>query len=117
MSVKRELLDVLDRFGWKSEQDFLPEAERPEKYIVYNLPEEEPSAFADDVPTEEYSSVRVHMYMPAQINYLKDKQTLKNLLFRGGFDAPTMVLNIVEDDTEMRHICLETGITKESEVN
>ena len=113
------LVAALESFGWRYDQDILKlqaEEEEPEKYVIYNIEEERPVHFADDVPCDEETSVQVHMYLPEDMDYRKDRKQLKQLLVDSGFSYPSVSLNLTESETGKRHICLETNICTESEV-
>lgn len=92
------------------------------RWITYNVVTESPSSYADDAPKEETTYLQVHLYVQGAenggkkpVNYIPLQKRLRKLLFEAGFSYPIVALNIVEEDTKMRHICLETNIDTEVE--
>lgn len=119
MSVLGNLREALSEVGWLMRQDVYKEDDpkkRQDRYIVYNVANETPSAFADNVPSEEVIYLQIHLYMPETFNPKSVKKQVKCLLCQAGFLYPQVTLDTLEEATSKRHICLETSITQKTEV-
>lgn len=74
-------------------------------YVVYNIVNESPSCFGDDVPENVVVDLQAHLYLPAHQNFFDLKNKLCKTLFEQGFTYPSIPLNQVEKD--VRHIVFE----------
>lgn len=111
MGVLWKLRDAIRQTGYDMEQDIY--TGKADRYVVYNIAAESPSGFADDMPLSDTLHFQVHIFLPRKIDYQPVQKKLRDLLLKAGFSYPSVGLNMVEKETGIRHICLETNIESE----
>lgn len=88
-----------------------PEAEPPDKYIVYNPIMETPGLYAEDQDENWVYDMQIHLY--TRENYLQDKKQIKEKLRNAGFVLDN-IETLYEKDSGYYHICFECSIEEES---
>ncbi|MBO6015679.1 MAG: hypothetical protein J6P60_03725 [Lachnospiraceae bacterium] len=95
------------------------DADRPERWIVYNFADNRGDLYADDRPRAVVHSVQVHLYMPANKNFLAIQNEIRDRMFDIGFTFPVITVFIDDITTantgtnRLRHIIFEAEIEDE----
>lgn len=84
-----------------------PDAEAPDKYIVYNSDIETPGLYAEDRDENWVCHMQIHLY--TRENYLKDKKIIKEKLRVAGFILED-IETLYEKNSRYHHICFECSI-------
>lgn len=111
MGVLLKLRDAIRQTGYDMAQDIYTGT--ADRYIVYNIAAESPNGFADNMPLSDTMYFQVHIFLPGKVDYQPVQKKLRSLLLEAGFSYPSVGLNTVEEETKIRHICLETNIESE----
>lgn len=110
MTEFEKIRTAIEGFGFPCEPDIYTGDE--ERYFVYNYADERGSLYADDVPGGVIASVQVHFYLPADENFIKVKNQIREALFRQGFTFPEVTML---REGKRRHIIFECDIEEEED--
>lgn len=121
MNTFEKIQAVAQRMGIPAYPDVYSgkESARPERWITYNFSDNRGTLFADDEPNAVVHSVQVHLFLPANKNFLMLQNTLRNELFAEGFTYPDITVLIDERTTassgtqKIRHIAFDCEIQDE----
>ena len=83
-----------------------------ESFFVYNYADERAVFYADDAPAAVKASVQIHLYIPAEDNFIELKNKVRGALHRQGFTYPEVT---VLREAKKRHIVFECDIEEEEE--
>lgn len=83
-----------------------------ESFFVYNYADERAVFYADDAPAAVKASVQIHLYIPAEDNFIELKNKVRRALHRQGFTYPEVT---VLREAKKRHIVFECDIEEEEE--
>ncbi len=108
MNVNPILLAMSDTVKLPVKQDVYSGAEQ--SYIIFNYADERESFHADNMVKAETAYMQIHLFVPANVNYIKTKQIIKSYLRKNDF-INISVQSLYEKDTEKRHIIFECEIT------
>lgn len=95
------------------------DSDRPERWITYNFAYDGAVLFGDDRPLAVVHSVQVHLFLPANKNFLSIKEEIRNKMFNAGFTFPIITVFIDDITTantgtnRLRHIIFEAEIEDE----
>lgn len=110
MTEFEKIIAAIEPFGFPYAPDIYEGGE--ESFFVYNYADERAVFYADDAPAAVKASVQVHLYIPAENNFITMKNEIREALFRQGFTYPEVT---VLREKKKRHIVFECDIEEEKE--
>ncbi len=110
MTEFEKIIVAIEPFGFPYAPDIYEGSE--ESFFVYNYADERAVLYADDSPKVVVASVQVHLYLPAEDNFISLKNKVRNALHKQGFTYPEVT--VLREDKK-RHIVFECDIEEELE--
>lgn len=110
MTEFEKIIAAIEPFGFPYAPDIYEGSE--ERFFVYNYADERASFYADNAPEAVKASVQVHLYIPAEENFIALKNQVRAALFSKGFTYPEVT---VLREKDKRHIVFECDIEEEME--
>lgn len=110
MTEFEKIIAAIKPFGFPYAPDIYEGSE--ERFFVYNYADERVVFYADDAPAAVKASVQVHLYIPAEENFIKLKNKVRRALHGQGFTYPEVT--VLREDKK-RHIVFECDIEEEME--
>lgn len=121
MNTFAKIKSIADNLGLPAWPDVYTgkDADRPERWMTYNLADDRGNLYGDDAPQTAVHSVQVHLFMPASKNFFAINNTIRDALFSAGFSYPAVTV-LVDDTTtassgtqKIRHLIFECEIEDE----
>lgn len=121
MNTFEKIQKIAKELGIKAWPDVYSgkDADRPERWMTYNISYINAGLYGDDRPLAVVHSVQVHLFLPASKNFLSLQNTIMDKMFEAGFTYP-VVTPLVDDITtantgtnRLRHIIFEAEIEDE----
>ena len=110
MTEYEKIIEAVKGFGYPYAPDVY--TGNKDRYFVYNYADEKGDLYADDSPGTVVASVQVHFFLPADENFIRIKNQIRDALFRQGFTFPAVT---VLREGKKRHIVFECDIEEEME--
>ena len=110
MTEFEKIIAAIEPFGFPYAPDIYEGS--GESFFVYNYADERATFYADNAPAAVKASVQVHLYMPAEENFIALKNQVRAALFSKGFTYPEVT---VLREKDKRHIVFECDIEEEME--
>lgn len=110
MTEFEKIIAAIKPFGLPYAPDIYEGGE--ERFFVYNYADERAVLYADNTPKVVVASVQVHLYLPAEENFISLKNKVRRALHRQGFTYPEVT--VMREDKK-RHIVFECDVEEEME--
>lgn len=110
MTEFEKIIAAIKPFGFPYAPDVYEGSE--EHFFVYNYADERVVIYADNAPVAVRASVQVHLYIPADENFIVLKNRVRRALHKQGFTYPEVT---VLREAKKRHIVFECDIEEEME--
>lgn len=110
MTEFEKIIAAVKPFGFPYAPDIYEGSE--ERFFVYNYADDRAVLYADDAPAAVMASVQVHLYIPADENFITLKNRVRRALHQQGFTYPDVT---VLREAKNRHIVFECDIEEELE--
>lgn len=111
MTVFQRIVKILETFEYPCEPDLYKGSAK--KYFTYNYADERGALFGDDEPENVIADIQVHFFLPADENFIREKNEIRKALFLGGFTFPEVII-MTEDSGKKRHIVFECQCEEET---
>ena len=109
MTEFEKIIAAIKPFGFPHAPDIYEGSE--EHFFVYNYADEMADFYADNAPAAVRASVQVHLYVPAEENFIELKNKVRRAL-QQGFTYPEVT---VLREAKKRHLVFECDIEEELE--
>ncbi len=110
MTEFEKIITAIEPFGFPYAPDIYKGGE--ESFFVYNYADGRTVLYADNEPKAVVASVQVHLYLPAEENFILLKNKVRRALHKQGFTYPEVT---VLREAKKRHIVFECDIEEEME--
>ena len=116
MTVNKKIIDALKPFGMPVVPNHYSGTEK--RYMEFDLYDDKGTCFCDDYPEMDIVTVQVHLFLPAEENYLSLKKQIRKALYEAGFTYAD-ITEIVEPEATsqypkgIRHLTFETEIDED----
>ena len=110
MTEFEKIIAAIKPFGFPHAPDIYEGSE--ECFFVYNYADEWANFYADNAPAAVLASVQVHLYIPAEENFIELKNKVRRALHQQGFPYPEVT---VLREAKKRHLVFECDIEEELE--
>lgn len=121
MNTFEKIQKIAKELGIKAWPDVYSgkDADRPERWMTYNISYINAGLYGDDRPLAVVHSVQVHLFLPASKNFLSLQNTIMDKMFEAGFTYPVVTPRVDDITTantgtnRLRHIIFEAEIEDE----
>lgn len=110
MTEFEKIIEAIKPFGFPYAPDIYEGGE--EHFFVYNYADDRGVLYADNVPIAVRASVQVHLYIPAEENFIALKNKVRRALCQQDFTYPEVT---VLREAKKRHLVFECDIEEEME--